>query len=439
VNPTIAAMHRRVSGALGTPEGAPVAAFFVPGRIEILGKHTDYAGGRSLLCAVEQGFAVAAAPRADAQIRVVDVEGGGDAWFPYDPDLEPTIGHWTNYPMTVVRRLARNFPSARRGADIAFLSNLPPAAGMSSSSAFMIAVFLTMAELNHLANDDAYRSEIRRPEDLSAYLATIENGRSFGRLAGDRGVGTFGGSEDHTAILCCRAGEFAQYAFGPVRRERSLPCPTGYVLVVAASGVVAEKTGGARETYNRVSLAAKSVLDQWVALTGRDDASLEAAATSAPDAPDRIRLAINASSHPAFSPQELRDRFEHFCQESLDLIPRAGDALLAGDLAEFGVLVDRSQLAAETWLGNQVPETIALQRLARELGSVAASAFGAGFGGSVWALIPEPSVEAFIHAWRAGYESAFPSSATRARFIATRPGPGAMAVTGVSSLLSTCW
>jgi len=47
-------------------------AFFVPGRIEVLGKHTDYAGGRSLLCAMERGFAVLARPRTDAVVRAVD-------------------------------------------------------------------------------------------------------------------------------------------------------------------------------------------------------------------------------------------------------------------------------------------------------------------------------------------------------------------------------
>ena len=49
-----------------------VHAFFVPGRIEVLGKHTDYAGGRSLLCAAERGFCVAASVREDARVSMVD-------------------------------------------------------------------------------------------------------------------------------------------------------------------------------------------------------------------------------------------------------------------------------------------------------------------------------------------------------------------------------
>ena len=51
-------------------------AFFVPGRIEVLGKHTDYAGGRTMVAAVERGFAIVAVPRDDRQTTVIDAESG---------------------------------------------------------------------------------------------------------------------------------------------------------------------------------------------------------------------------------------------------------------------------------------------------------------------------------------------------------------------------
>ena len=110
---------------------------FVPGRIEFLGKHTDYAGGRSLVCATEQGMSVAYAPRTDRVLRIVDLRDGDQVTFEILPDLSLTIGHWSNYPMTVARRVARNFGIDLRGADIVISSDLPPAAGMSSSSALM--------------------------------------------------------------------------------------------------------------------------------------------------------------------------------------------------------------------------------------------------------------------------------------------------------------
>jgi galactokinase len=236
---------RRALEDVELPPGTEVRAFFVPGRVEVLGKHTDYAGGRSLLCTVERGFAVVAAARHDRVIRVIDTGKALAVEFALDPDLVPEAGRWSNYPMTVARRLARNFPAAARGGDMAFVSDLPPDAGMSSSSALMIAIFLALAELNALERSFAYRREIRSAEDLAGYLGTVENGETFGSLAGDRGVGTFGGSEDHTAILCCQPGALSQYSFCPVRHERTVPLPARYVFVVATSGVLAQKTGDA--------------------------------------------------------------------------------------------------------------------------------------------------------------------------------------------------
>ena len=61
------------------------------------------------------------------------------------------MGHWSNYPMTVARRLARNFPGLARGADIAFLSTLPRAAGLSTSSALVTATYLVLDAVNDLS------------------------------------------------------------------------------------------------------------------------------------------------------------------------------------------------------------------------------------------------------------------------------------------------
>src|SRR2546422_2780194 len=111
--------------------------YFIPGRIEFLGKHTDYAGGRSLICALERGFCVTASPRDDSNVRITDARRQEHAEFGLMPDLVPRPGHWSNYPMTVASRLAQNFPVRRippagdssvaslRGADIAFVSDLP--------------------------------------------------------------------------------------------------------------------------------------------------------------------------------------------------------------------------------------------------------------------------------------------------------------------------
>ena len=403
--------------------------FFVPGRIEFLGKHTDYGGGRSLICALERGFCVVASARDDSIVQITDVGRLDRVEFNLSPELCPRVGHWSNYPMTVAGRVAQNFPGPLRGADIVFASDLQPAAGLSSSSALVIAVFSALGGINALDEREEYRREITSAEDLAGYLGTIENGQSFGSLAGSKGVGTFGGSQDHTAILCCSPGKLSQYSFCPVRREKSVELPGDYLFVIGVSGVSADKTGEALEKYNRVSLLASELLRIWRSSTGRGDATLMSALTSSTDACERMRMLLRTSPVSAFSFQELHNRLEQFIAECTEIIPGVSKALQVGDVDAIGPLVDRSQEGAERLLGNQVPETIALARIARSLGAAAASAFGAGFGGSVWALVKTDRADSFKAEWAGQYESLFPNSAQKSEFFLTCAGPSVIEFT----------
>jgi galactokinase len=416
---TGAARFQAVIGRLarGRPDARDAChAWFVPGRIEVLGKHTDYGGGRSLICAAERGFHAAAAPRPDRRVALHDV--GRETSLVLDPDGPLPDVSWGTYPMTVLRRLTRNFVELRRGVDLVFESTLPSAAGMSSSSALMIAVLLALVRANGLDGSDTWTANVRdMREDLAAYAASIENGRSFRGLAGERGVGTEGGSEDHTAILCSRPGYLAQYAFCPTRRERSIALSAELTFVIGVSGVAARKTGEAREDYNRAARNAQRALDRWRADTGRGDETLAAAVASSADAAARLR-------HLLADDAELADRFEQFVEESTVLVPSAADHLASGALDAFGRVAARSQDLAERLLRNQVPETISLARLAREQGALAASAFGAGFGGSVWALAELADAPALLDRWQQAYRAAWPAAAPRSRFFVTRPGPG---------------
>ncbi len=414
----------------GLDANAPALAYFVPGRIEVLGKHTDYAGGRSLLAAVERGFCMVAVPRDDRTVRLWSNDAPDLADFQIDTDLQPMVGRWSNYPMTVARRIARNFPGGLCGAEMAVASDLPIASGMSSSSALMVTCFLALAGVNHLADRPEYAANIHSPEELAGYLGTVENGQTFGTLPGDAGVGTFGGSEDHTAMLCCRGGELSQYSFCPVRHERQIELPDDVVFVVASSGVAAEKTGAALGRYNRASRLTSAVAEIWRAETGRADPHMAAAVAGSADAVERMRDILSRAVRDDFTAADLQDRFEQFYAESEQIIPAAGDALAGGDLERFGQLVDRSQHLTETQLGNQVAETVFLAQTARRFGAIAASAFGAGFGGSVWSLVVRDSAEQYMDRWRLEYQQAYPQHAAQSAFFSTRPAPAAMELTG---------
>jgi len=410
--------------------GHSAKAYFIPGRIEVLGKHVDYAGGRSLTCATEQGFSLVASPRNDWRVRIIEPRQKLEASFPLDPQLEPWKEDWTNYPMTVCRRIARNFPrnlpryspGKLRGCDIAFTSDLPQASGLSSSSAMIVAVFMAISDVNNLEEHPTYTAHIRSNLDLAGYLGATENGLDFGPLEGDRGVGTLGGSQDHTAILCAQANTLGRFSYLPVKLESRVNLPQDHVFVIGVSGVHAAKAGNAQAQYNRASELASEAAALWRNTTGRDDPHLAAAVDSSPGALDQLREIIDKA------PPPLRQRVQQFLNETYDIVPRACDALAGGDLTTFGELTDRSQHGAETMLGNQVPQTVHLAKSARELGAAAASAFGAGFGGSVWALVHKDHADKFSVDWSDAYHIAFPEQVKDAAFITTQAGPAAVRV-----------
>lgn len=185
--------------------------WFVPGRIEVFGKHTDYAGGRSLLVAANQGVTASAsdyrggaAPTGVFLCRSTAMAGEVEVVAGQSNDLPP--GHWGNYVQATVDRLSMNFGDLK-SAVVEVNSTLPLASGMSSSSALVCAVALALADQNDLWSNPDWQEAIEDRVDLAAYLATIENGLSFKNLPGAKGVGTFGGSQDHTAMLNCAGGQ----------------------------------------------------------------------------------------------------------------------------------------------------------------------------------------------------------------------------------------
>lgn len=414
------------------PRAGNAMGYWVPGRIEVLGKHTDYAGGRSLLCAVERGICMAAIPSGDSRLRILDALSMELVECEMHPDITGPARQWGSYPATVARRMLRDFPTlgSPRGADIVFASDLPRASGMSSSSALIVATFLALSDANDLRSLPEFTRHIRDDLQLAGYLGAVENGWSFESLAGDTGVGTLGGSEDHTAILCGRADALVQYSFRPVRFERSTALPGGYCFVIGVSGVRAEKTGAARESYNRASRAVSAMESSWRDATGRDESTLAALLSSSPDAPGRLRTLLGGAGGAGFTASELLTRLEHFIVESEEIVPAATEALARGDIEEFGAVVDRSQRGAERLLGNQIDETIALAHSARDLGAAAASAFGAGFGGSVWAMVRSNEAEEFLRRWEEHYRQRFSDGAAagEAAFFATGAGPRAMRI-----------
>jgi len=408
----------------GCSPDAGSVAWFIPGRIEIVGKHVDYAGGSSLTCAVRRGFTfvavqhesdgVEAIGTGDESFVTISGEGAGSERTP-----------WVKYPQTVFRRATRNFGPAA-GARIAFQSSLPQAAGLSSSSALVTGFFLCLRDLSGWYNTHRYRNNITARIELAEYCSTLENGSHFGELDGEPGVGTLGGSQDHIAILCARENMVRRFSYLPPKLEEEIPFPDAYLFAVASSGIRAEKTGNALEAYNKASFLASELSRHWQVRLGRNERHFGEILTSHRHAEKDLETVLDGIDSADFR-QSLRTRIHHFVHENR-CASEAGRALRRGDLVDFGNVVDRSQWGAEAWLGNQTAETVYLAAVARDLGAVAASSFGAGFGGSVWAMISASHSDRFIDHWRNQYRKLYPSAADNAQWILETPGPAAFSL-----------
>lgn len=383
--------------------------WFVPGRIEVFGKHTDYAGGHSILAAVDRGVTV---ELSDAEEFSAVSDAFPDQRIKLVPGqpLEQPKGHWGHYLQVALDRLTLNFGELAPVL-ITVSSTLPLASGMSSSSALVVATTLALAERNGLTERELWRANIRTDLELAHYASCVENGYDYPGLSGTRGVGTMGGSEDHTAMLCCRANRLSEFSFIPSVRHNVVDFPADHSFVVGVCGVRAEKSGAAMEQYNYLSASTRELVSRWGAATGGDEVTLDDILTT--------EDGLEGLSAIVADDEALSRRLRAFVTEVKVLIPRAVAALQAGDLAEFGKVALESHRNADTNLLNQLPETNALVELAMSEGAVGASAFGAGWGGSVWALVPTAEAQQFTARWASKYRAQFPQ--WEPEFIITRP------------------
>ncbi len=406
----------------------PVSRWWVPGRIEFLGKHTDYCAGRSILAVVERGVCFCSSPRVDSRLRIVDAASGESADLPVSAQNTAPVQNWAVYPAAVGRRLAAVFPGPLRGADVSFISDLPPAAGLSSSSCLIVGFFLLLAKSNDQFANTAHGHKLLDRLALGEFLGAVESGRAWRGLASDAGVGTHGGSQDQTAILCSTPRSLTAFDFFEAGSRPPVKLPPELTLVIATSGVVARKTGPAMAAYNHVSQRAAACLAYWRDLVGHPGDCLEAMFRADPQNFPRLRSALQVHGPEliaGFSGTDLLQRVDQFDAESHRLIPAAIAAMTARRWTDLGAIADQSQQLAKTCLHNQVPQTCRLVATARDLGALAASAFGAGFGGAVWALVETSRTANFLTAWQSTYRREFPDLQASAGFFQTALGSAA--------------
>jgi galactokinase len=369
------------------PEPAFLSA---PGRVNLIGEHIDYHGLPVLPIAIRRSIRVAFRPRADRIIRAVSASHG-QREFEWSADLAPTTdGDWENYLRAAACAVARKW-GAGRGMDAAIVSDLPPAAGLSSSSALIVAVTLSLLR----AND-------RQPifEEL---MEILPEGEHF--------VGTRGGGMDHAASLASRAGCASLIEFDPLAVHH-VPIPPGWAFLVAHSLTVAEKSGAARGPYNARRAAGTAVLrhlgfaSYHAVIAGRTLAELENLSAQLPSA-------------------EERDVFSHVTSEALR-VRAAVTAMGQQNATAFGALLVESHASLRDRLQVSCPALDRLVAAAMESGALGARLTGAGFGGCAVVFCREPDLPAVRHGLIQRYYLGLPQFDETAHLIHAVPGPGAL-------------
>ncbi len=225
-----------------------------PGRINLMGRHIDHRGGFVNMMTIQREIVVVASPREDSQVHLVNVNGEFesdyldiaeelphirefDDWRDYLSSERvrdvhsPSLGRWTNYVRAGVYRLCHHYPDRMLlGMDAAVGGDIPMGAGLSSSSALLVAASLALVIINSLD---------LRP---AGFVDLCGEGEWF--------VGTRGGAADHAAVTLAVPGKVLPITFLPFRLGEPLEFPQGYQLVVCNSQVQAKKTQGARDLFN---------------------------------------------------------------------------------------------------------------------------------------------------------------------------------------------
>ena len=386
--------------------------------------------------------------------RAADDFSSAAACTSLKPASPPAIWAWAHYPNVVLTRLYKLFSLSAFGAeacdlvkvngfDMAIASDLPQASGLSSSSALVIATFLAFYFANDLHENELFTSQIQSREDLCQFLGCLENGCEFKNFAAGHGVGTHGGSQDHVAIFASAENQIHVNSYAPVRFLRSVAFPSSWCFVVAVSGVLAEKTSGSKEQFNNlvaVGKRGKHVIEGLVYKTyaslgeafenekvvkhvcadGFDAAVVSEGDTASTEKDDWVTRSFNRKT-------EARRRLVQFYKETHQYVDGICDAIETSDVDAVNEFSAASMRLATDVLQNQIEETIALVNIANGLGAHGASAFGAGFGGAVWAIVDSAQAETFATQWLDEYlrkETCDFSARQRASVHVLRPGPG---------------
>ena len=359
-----------------------------PGRLEILGNHTDYNQGLVLSCAVSQKTCVALTPSSGSVCRLKDFRDGSERTFSLAEIDRPLVRDWSNYVRGVITELRRR--NIEVGAfDAAVLSDVPLSAGMSSSAALETAFGCAFAEAFGIRLEPAVWARIGQG---------VEN----------RYLGLHTGLLDQFSSIFGRENALILSDFRSVKVLKTVPLPENCRIVVVNS---MKKHNLVDSEYNirraDCESAAAKLAQIYPGVTALRDVST-------------VQL---DAAHDRLEEREFR-RAKHITTEDERVLQ--GAALLeAGDAEGFGKLLWESHESSRVNFENSTAELDILVELSKTIpGCFGARLSGGGFGGISIHLVRQEAVEEYSGRIRTAYRL---RCGTEADVIVCKAGAGASA------------
>ena len=348
----------RVPSGEGTSGGR---CFRAPGRVNLIGDHTDYNEGFVLPMAIGLACTVRATPRSDEVVRVRSREVGGAVELAADGSTPPeSIGDvWGRYAAGVVGTLAeRGRPAV--GIDAVVTSTVPLGAGLSSSAALEVGLALALCDA---ADFELPQVELALACQEAEQVATGVPCGIMDQLT------SLAGRHDHALLIDCRS-----LAITPIR------LPAVLAVLIVHSGV------------------SRGLVDSAYAERRR---SCEA-----------VAAALGLASLRDATPEQVADdaRARHVVSENGRVL-EAARSLGDGDIAPLGPLLDESHRSLRDDFEVSTPELDTLVQTLRDAGALGARLTGAGFGGCVVALADRDDAQRIVataagrYEERTGYEA----------------------------------
>ena len=333
---------------------------FTPGRVNLIGEHTDYNGGFVLPSAIPLGLDIALSRRSDNIINLYSASFDDAAMS----NLEsPAKDHWSDYGVGAIQ-MAVELGFINGGADIAVQTNLPFGAGLSSSAAITVGILKLCRDLSGSKMSDT---------EIAVNARRIEN----------EYIGMPCGIMDQMAVAISRPGQALKLNTDTLEFDL-VSLPSRHHMAVIHSGHYRRLSEGRYKIRKEECDVVKSI---W----GRDDICL---------------ASFDDLSSLTEQPSEILRRARHCITEHRRTLD-AAEALQNGEMERFGRLMIESHLSMRDDFEITLPEMDEMAEDLVNMGALGARMTGGGFGGCIVACIANEQIESVKTAFFAKHKKAF--------------------------------